>query len=83
VLGVRYSDYWAEENLESTGDSDTDGACPLAEDEKEALDEDMRKERHLMRRRMKLPLSERRQVVRWITRTRFSRLLSRFLPLRV
>lgn len=78
MLGIRYSDFWAEENLESTGDSDTDGACvcdfdsggithrhehSLSDDEKEALEEDMRKERHLMRRRMKLPLSERRQIV--------------------
>ena len=27
VLAVRYSDEWAKENLEETGDSDTDGSC--------------------------------------------------------
>jgi hypothetical protein len=26
VLAVRYSDEWAKENLDETGDSDTDGA---------------------------------------------------------
>ena len=31
VLGVRYSDDWAKQNLEPTGDSDTDGAWRTAQ----------------------------------------------------